>query len=613
MSDDDIRPVISPKGKVVNKERQRTRPQDGRNARTTTREDLRATGGALHAEDEEDFAGAVPDPAEEKALDQETNTDARQGRFGRGLEWLPLEFVHFSKAFRSVTLESVKGTDQRAPQYEAAVADTFRGLLDKSGLRNIDKRRQRSTNATMRLLRFKVLPDVLKIKDRYLAVTRRKMMGSLTGEQMENAAIAYFNGHREGDLYAAGTRPELMATLRCKHMDSFKVLRHLDTFSTAVGMITTPPTVAAPRTTGFAGHVDGGVLSSSDDCDDDARQPRLSSRTKSTAHNSGHTQERPSWSEAAKAACRAEIKQQREVAALQRESDANTAALQALAASAQERSIILFWTSAEASKSSYAADFWKAAIAAYRKDNNALRQRSGSAHARAGRARSNEGEDNATEDEQVHRSESVAVEDAVGTTRKASDVADAENKKEETFHPHKAHDAAVAVSGSAAVPDTTATATAKTVRRKHSRTPSPTSRQPLAAALWPLLRQSTGSKTPPSSDDEEHDRRVGRRPAKWPRPTTSIGEAAAAAARFSTAARGGTRVAASRTRPPLRPFRGRASQATKQRRFMASRTSAAPAIDVDDAARCGTDTPSPPSSPPNAGGSSGDDSSSATA
>jgi len=172
---------------------------------------------------------------------------------------------------------------------------------------------------------------------------------------------------------------------------------------------------------------------------------------------------------------------------------------------------------------------------------------------------------------------------------------------------------AMTVTGRAAVSDTTATAKANTVCRKHSRTPSPSSRQPLAAALRPLLRQSTGYKTPPSSDDEDHDRRVGRRPAKWPHPTTSIGEAAAAAARFSTAARGGTRVAASRTRPPLRPSHARTSQVAKHQRFMASKTLAAPAIDVNDAKRCGTDTPSPPSSPPKAGGSSSDDSNSATA
>ena len=97
---------------------------------------------------------------------------------GRGLEWLPLEFVLLSKAYRTVTLDSVKGTDQRAPQYEAAVADKFRGLLNNSGLRNIDKRKQRSTKAIMRTLRYKVFPDVLKIKDSYLAVTRRKMKGN---------------------------------------------------------------------------------------------------------------------------------------------------------------------------------------------------------------------------------------------------------------------------------------------------------------------------------------------------------------------------------------------------------------------------------------------------
>jgi len=545
MSYDDIRPVVGPKGKVVLEERQRTRPQDGRSARTTTKEDLRATGRSLRAEDEEEFGGADADAAEEEAPDQKTNKDARQGRLSRGLEWLPLELVLLCKAYRSVTLDSFKRTDQRAPQYEAAVADTFRGLLEKSGLRNIDKRKKRSTNAIMRVLRYKVFPDVVKIKDSYLAVTRRKMTGNMTEQQTENAAIAYFNGHRGGDLYAAATLREVMATLKCKHMDSFKVLRDLDKFSTAVGMMAHPPTVAAPRPTGLAGQVDGGVSSSRERCDDDARQPRLSSRTKSTAHNSGHFQERPTGSKAAKAACRAEMQQQREVAALQCESAAITAALQALAASAQERINILCWTSAEASKSPYAADFWNAAIAAHRKDNNALRQQSGSAHARAEGARSNKGEDNTTEDKHVHRSEGVAVEDPVGTTRKASDVAATEDKEEETFNPHEAHDASVAVTGPAAVPDTTATAKVKTVRRKHSRTPSPSSHQPLAAAFRPLLRQSTGSKTPPSSDDEEHDRRVGRRPAKWPRPTTRIGEAAAAAARFSTAARGGTRVAAS--------------------------------------------------------------------
>jgi len=307
---------MDPKGQVVEDERQQTRPQNSRSARTTTREDLRATGRALHAEEEEEFDGVAAEAAEEEALDQETNTDARKGRLGRGIERLSLEFVLVSKASRIVTLDSVKGTDQRAPQCEAAVADTFRGLLDKSGLRYIDTRKKRSTDAIMRLLRYKAFPDVLKIKDRYLAVTRRKMTGNLTEEQMENAAIACFNGQRGGDLYAAATRPEAMATLKCKHVDRFKVLRDLDKLSTAVGMMATPPTVAAPRPTEFAGHDDGGVLSWSDDCDEDVRQPRLSSRTKSTARNSGHFQERPTGIKAAKAACRAEMQQQREVAAL---------------------------------------------------------------------------------------------------------------------------------------------------------------------------------------------------------------------------------------------------------------------------------------------------------
>jgi len=144
----------------------------------------------LRAEDEEEFGGADADAAEEEAPDQKTNKDARQGRLGRGLEWLPLELVLLCKAYRSVTLDSVKRTDQRAPQYEAAVADTFRGLLEKSGLRNIDKRKKRSTNAIMRVLRYKVFPDVVKIKDSYLAVTRRKMTGNMTEQQTENAAIA---------------------------------------------------------------------------------------------------------------------------------------------------------------------------------------------------------------------------------------------------------------------------------------------------------------------------------------------------------------------------------------------------------------------------------------
>jgi len=178
-------------------------------------------------QDEEEFGGADADAAEEETVDQEMNTDARQGRKGRGLERLPLEFVHLSQAYRGVTLVSVKGTDQCAPQYKAAVADTFLDLLDKLGLRNIDTRKQRSTNGIMRVLRYKVFSVVLNIKDSYLAGTRREMTGILTEEQMENSVTAYFNGHRGGDLHAAATRPRAMSPLKYKNMDSVQVLRVL--------------------------------------------------------------------------------------------------------------------------------------------------------------------------------------------------------------------------------------------------------------------------------------------------------------------------------------------------------------------------------------------------
>ena len=80
---------------------------------------------------------------------------------------------------------------------------------------------------------------------------------------MENAAIAHFNGVRGGDLYASATRPEVMATLKCKHMESFKVLHGMDKFSTAVGMMATPPTPAAALPTGAAGRGDEIFASSS--------------------------------------------------------------------------------------------------------------------------------------------------------------------------------------------------------------------------------------------------------------------------------------------------------------------------------------------------------------
>jgi len=48
MSDNDLSPVTVPKRKIVEDVRQRPRPQDGRSARKTSREDLWATGNALH-------------------------------------------------------------------------------------------------------------------------------------------------------------------------------------------------------------------------------------------------------------------------------------------------------------------------------------------------------------------------------------------------------------------------------------------------------------------------------------------------------------------------------------------------------------------------------------
>jgi len=164
--------------------------------------------------------------------------------------------------------------------------------------------------------------------------------------------------------------------------------------------------------------------------DADVRKPRSSTQTESRAHNSGRLQERSTGSKAAEAACRAKMQQHRELMALQLESATNMTARQVLAASAQKRSRILCCTYAGASQSPYAADFREAAIAAERRHTSVLRQRSGSAVSRTGGAWSHEDEDNTIGDEQVHRSENKAVEDALDTTRKALHVAAAENEKE---------------------------------------------------------------------------------------------------------------------------------------------------------------------------------------
>ena len=578
-------------------------------------DDVRPVTGATDKDVEHmEPADADAEAVNTDAGDDDKTTDARHGRLGRGLEWLPLEFVLLSKAYRTVTLDSVKGTDQRAPQYEAAVADKFRGLLNNSGLRNIDKRKQRSTKAIMRTLRYKVFPDVLKIKDSYLAVTRRKMTGNLTEEQMENAAIAHFNGVRGGDLYASATRPEVMATLKCKHMESFKVLRGMDKFSTAVGMMATPPTPAAARPTGAAGRGDEIFASSSGESDAGVHKPRFGGTAKSAARTSGQFQDRPTGSKAAKAACKAEMQQQREMAAMQRESAANTAALQALAASAKERSSILFWSSAEASKSPYAADYWKAAIAAHRHDTDVLCQPGGSAKDKAAGAPSNKGGDNAIKDNQVRGRVRAAVEDVdAAGDGEVQVVASINDGVRGVGGPHKGHDAATEPDGHATAQQTTDAAAhdgagkANTTANKHSRARPPSSRQARSASQRPLLRNYEKSHSPSSSDDDELDRRVGRMPAKWPRPTTSIVKAAAEALLFSRGAHSSSRVAPSTARPPPPSSRGRASQATKQKQFTSSKTAAAPAIDVEDVSHCGMDTPSPPSSPPSGGNSSSDD------
>lgn len=313
------------------------------------------------------------------------------------------------------------------------------------GLRNIDKLERWSTNAIARVLRHKVVSDFLKVKVCYVVVRRRKMTGLSTEEQMVSVAIAFLNGHLQGYLYAGATRLEAMATVKCKHMDSFKMLTVLYCFSTAVRGMAASTNAGAPRRTGLAGHDRGGVLSSSDDRDAAVHQLRFSSQTKSTTPNSGHFQEPVTGSKAANAACRAGMQQQRELVAFQSESAARKNAIQTLAGTAQERTSILLWTSAEASNSPNTADLWKAAIAAHREDTNVLCDRSNSAHARAGGARAREGEDNSTKGKQGPPDKFVAVENAIDKTREVFDMAASEEEQEGTFTSHEANDASVSI------------------------------------------------------------------------------------------------------------------------------------------------------------------------
>jgi len=234
-----------------------------------------------------------------------------------------------------------------------------------------------------------------------------------------------------------------------------------------------------------------------------------------------------------------------------------------------------------------------------------LRQRGGSAQDKAAGAPSNKGGDNAIKGNQVRGRVRAAVEDVDAAMEgEVQVVASIIDGVRGVGGPHAGHEVATEPDGHATVQKTTDAAAhdgagkANTTANNHSRARPPPSRQARSASQRPLLRNYGKSRTPSSSDDDELDLREGRMPAKWPRPTTSIVEAAAAALLFTRGAHSSSQVAPSTVRPPPPSSRGRASQATKQKQFTSGKTAAAPAIDVEDVSHCGMDTPSPPSSPP---------------
>ncbi|GAB0490473.1 hypothetical protein MMPV_001710 [Pyropia vietnamensis] len=262
-------------------------------------------------------------------LDDEVGTTSAavppSTRKGRGLSWTEEERRVLCRAVLDATMDPRRGTSQRGEEYWGTVEERFRAQLPTT-MRDYEKRLQRSNQALQKEFKYNIRPQVNKLNESYVAVLHRKLTGAPTEEQLILAAVAHYNGCDPYDGIR-GTNPD---ATKCDWVGCWRILRTCDKFSAAAGE-------AAVRARARAtGATTARVAAEGHDSEED--DPVLGLRKRV-----GGFQERPIGNKAAKAAFRHD-------AELQREARANTAALRAIAKSAEDRSNIAFWSSPAAAR-----------------------------------------------------------------------------------------------------------------------------------------------------------------------------------------------------------------------------------------------------------------------
>jgi len=232
---------------------------------------------------------------------------------------------------------------------EEDVADRFRRRLP-ADMNQVERRRARSTAAIMKELRYNMFPGVPRFTECYLAVVNLKMTGNPTAEQLINAEKEKYNGLNPYD----GLNAAVAAKLKCPPLINGRILKDTDTFSGGATLMAlesaATSTAASPRggrTTGSEDPLSPGVTGDSDHEDGNGNAPLSSTFPRGERL----FQERPMGNKAAKTTSRAE-------AHLIREAAANTAALEALAASAAQRTALALWSTPEASISGEGRKWW---------------------------------------------------------------------------------------------------------------------------------------------------------------------------------------------------------------------------------------------------------------
>ena len=249
------------------------------------------------------------------------------------------------------------GADQTLQTFDEDVADRFRRRLlgHKS---QVARQRARWTPAFLKELRYGIFPAVHLFKECYLAVLKLKMTGHPSPEQLINAAKAKYNGLNPYD----GLNPTLAVKLSCPPSSDWRILRDLDKFGGKATVVALTGAASGGHDGALAQSVPGSecpdadplalLANVDDEADDDefkdngnGSAPLSSTFTRGrSARSKSLFQERPLGCKASKAASRSEL-------LLHREAAANTAALESLAKSAEQRNALALWSTKEAANS----------------------------------------------------------------------------------------------------------------------------------------------------------------------------------------------------------------------------------------------------------------------